>query len=306
VFHRYLGTIVAAAVAAVVLFAVLATADGVGYERAGVAAGHALAGLAFFAIQAIFARDVVDLRRWLPSAAVVWTLLSLALALAYATGWHPGGNQSLFPGYRELGSMVVLLAAFGAISGPFLARSLRQPPAPDRRTAWFHEDLFGQLELLPVENLDWCLGETRRIAEFSAAHRAEIGWTDIYLRPPAPVPLSTRGITAAALRDAVAPHAPPYDAVTTGYSTHVEEARNVAAYGSAAHLTLFAAQRDGIVSDVFFILGPRDAEEVARATAMLAALSQWSLLLVDWDSLDVMRLEDADALRAYLSQHVSE
>lgn len=156
------------------------------------------------------------------------------------------------------------------------------------RTIWFHEDDYCQTELLCDENLDWCVEETRKIEEFSEAHRAGIGWTKMYMRPPAPVALATRGITVTELAEAIAPYAPPYDSVTTGYSTHVEDAVNVAAYGAGGSVTLFAEQRDGVVTALWLELGRLDE----NATAMLAALSRWSLLLVDWSGGQVIRLSD--------------
>lgn len=170
------------------------------------------------------------------------------------------------------------------------------------RTAYFHEDDYCQIELVCDENLEWCLDQTRRIADFANAHRAGEGWSEMYVRPEKSVELAARGIAIGALAGAVTPHLPPYDAVTTGYTTVTEDLPNTHAFGAASDVVLFAAHPDGIVSAIWFEMQPSDDSAVASAAATLMALAQWRLLLVDWAWGRVIPLTDHSAVDAYLRE----
>lgn len=167
------------------------------------------------------------------------------------------------------------------------------------RTAYFHEDDYCQIELVRDGNLAWCLDQTRRIGEFSDAHRAGDVWTKMYMRQANPVELITLGLTVETLTEQLSPHLPPFDEVQTGYSSHVEEAAGTLAFGSP-DVTAFADHRDGVVSAIWFALVPGDEKEIEMAAAALNALAPWRLLLVDWGWREVIPLTDALALSGYL------
>ena len=156
------------------------------------------------------------------------------------------------------------------------------------RTAYFHEDHYCQVELLPGENLEWCRAQMDAIEEFSDAHQTGAGWTDMYVRPPAPIPIETRGIALDVLASAIA--VPPYD----------EEVPNVRAFGRDGGITLFAQQRDGVVVAIWLGQQPVVDAEIRSSADALAALAQWNLLLVDWEWNVVIPLSDAPAVHEYL------
>lgn len=165
------------------------------------------------------------------------------------------------------------------------------------RTAYFHEDDYCQIELVCEENLEWCLDQTRRIADFANAHRGE----DMYVRPAHSVELAARWISVDALAEVVT--LPQYDAVTTGYGSVEEKIPNTSAFGDSG-VTIFASHPDGVVSAIWFALPPSDEASVASALATFSALSQWRLLLVDWGWGRVIPLSDAVALEAYLREQM--
>ena len=100
------------------------------------------------------------------------------------------------------------------------------------REAYYHEDDFCQVELLPIDNLQHCLAQMGEQQAFAAAHQSGAGWTDMYMRQEPPSRLVTLGITGEQLRLAVQAELPPYDAVFTGYSSYRVECRNVLAFGA--------------------------------------------------------------------------
>jgi len=126
----------------------------------------------------------------------------------------------------------------------------------------------------------------------------------MYMRPKNPVALATRGISMQALSDAVSPILQPFDAVTTGYSTHVETMPRTRAFGMERSVMLFAEERNGVVSAVWFLLYPGDDAEVALVADALSALAELRLLLVDWGWTQVVLLADREGLEEYLRTRV--
>ena len=64
----------------------------------------------------------------------------------------------------------------------------RSPP----RELFVHEDDWGQIEVLPASCAAWCAQEIARLSTFAAEHEAPggNGWTDMYVRQPAPKALA--------------------------------------------------------------------------------------------------------------------
>src|SRR5690349_13603993 len=107
------------------------------------------------------------------------------------------------------------------------------------RTRYFHEDDYCQQELLPVDQWEHCAAELAKIGAFSEAHRVEHGWSQMYLRGAPPRSLRDMAIPAASIADAVSVVLPRYDAVTSGYSSYVEDCRGVDAFGHDHGFALF-------------------------------------------------------------------
>ena len=53
------------------------------------------------------------------------------------------------------------------------------------REAYYHEDDYCMIELLPLDNLQHCLTQMGEQQAFADAHRSGAGWTDMFV-PEAP------------------------------------------------------------------------------------------------------------------------
>ena len=62
-------------------------------------------------------------------------------------------------------------------------------------SAFFHEDDYCQVEVLPITARGYCLAEMGRIDDFADAHLDGAGWTAMYVRGESPQPLASLGIT---------------------------------------------------------------------------------------------------------------
>lgn len=170
------------------------------------------------------------------------------------------------------------------------------------RAAYFHEDDYCQIEAVSDENLDWCVDQSRRIDEFSSAHRNGDAYTEMYVRLPNPVELMTKSISIEEISQVLTPYLQPYDVVRTGYSTYVETLSGTLAFGNEPAIIVFAEHRDRLISAIWFTLQPSDEEQIEIATAALRTLAKWSLIFVDWGWSRVIHLNDDDAIREYLRE----
>jgi hypothetical protein len=54
------------------------------------------------------------------------------------------------------------------------------------REAWFHEDDYCRVELLPEANWDFCVQQMRDLKEFGEAHWTGCGWSKMLESPMLP------------------------------------------------------------------------------------------------------------------------
>jgi len=173
------------------------------------------------------------------------------------------------------------------------------------RTRYFHEDDYCQQEFLPLSAWAHCASQVAAIDAFSEAHRTEHGWTDMYVRPPAPSALADLGITAADVAAVVASVLVPFAGVTTGYGSHVEACPKVSAYGMEHGVTLFAeCNARGTISALWLDPGAPAPAEVHRVVDVLSGLPKaQELLFVDWAWSRLFKAADKPAWVAYFDEH---
>ena len=163
------------------------------------------------------------------------------------------------------------------------------------REAYFHEDDEGQIQLLPLDNLQHCLQQMGQQQAFADAHQSGAGWTEMYVREAAPSKLSALGITGEQLRLALMAVLPPYDAVFTGYGSYRVECKNLLAFGGDNTETLFAGlDEQGIVVELWCSDG---MPELLR----LPLTEQ--LLLADWNAGLACPLSDHALFARYLQEY---
>ena len=163
------------------------------------------------------------------------------------------------------------------------------------REAYFHEDDEGQVQLLPLDNLQHCLQQMGQQRAFADAHQNGAGWSEMYVREAAPSKLSALGITAEQLRLAVMEVLPPYDAVFTGYGSYRVQCKNLLAFGGEHTETLFAGLGEhGIVEELWCSDGMPE---------LLRLPLQEQLLLADWNAGLACPLSDHALFARYLQEY---
>jgi hypothetical protein len=169
-------------------------------------------------------------------------------------------------------------------------------------TAFFHEDDYRQVELLPASDREHCLAEVGRIDEFAAAHQDGAGFTEMYVRGEVPHTLASLGITLAELRSALDALLPRFGAVLTGYTTYREPCPAVSGWGTGDGQALFAsAGEEGVLQAVWLSLYGLTEKDAALWCRVFRSLPRAeALLLVDWNRGEVVPLSDEARLTAYL------
>ncbi len=173
------------------------------------------------------------------------------------------------------------------------------------REVFYHEDDYCQRELVSEQNWQFCAEQMGRINEFSAAHKADMGWTDVYALPANPTPLSTVSITRSNFIACMPSSMAPFDRVFTGYGEYRTECVRTIAFGPNSLLVAYAELDDkDVVQAVWFTFDLMTPEDVATAIDLAHGLSRWPLLMADWGWSRLLRLDDTEGLMQYFNERV--
>jgi hypothetical protein len=169
------------------------------------------------------------------------------------------------------------------------------------REAYFHEDDYDQIEVLPIAAWNYCLAQLQEMDKFSNEHSNGIGWTDIYIRDGDRPRKESLNIKVKDLTAGLGKILTPYDKVFTGYSSYREEAQSVLAFGSETSCIIFAGyDSNDIVDDVWLDFGIVTQEDKELAlTGLLNLGSICEMILVDWALGKIIKLSNPDEIKSY-------
>ena len=166
-----------------------------------------------------------------------------------------------------------------------ILRRLRALFASPERVLFVEEDAWGEIEVLPVTNADWCREELRKISEFSDEHRApgDAGWTDIYIRKPPPLPFADLNLPLAPTLDVLRRHLPAFNSVTSGSFYAPEPIAMARAFGPSPKTALvIIGDKDQTLVQSILIVADEDDGAARLMTALEALPSRDRLMVVDW------------------------
>lgn len=174
------------------------------------------------------------------------------------------------------------------------------------KSIYFHEDDYCQIEILPLSLWNYCIEEMKKIDEFSAAHQAQIGWTDIYLRKENPKSLGDLNISVDNFKKSVEKTLTSYSKVQTGYSSYIEDCGNCLAWGlTERDFTIFINFNDkNLISAIwldFGILNENKFQVVQETFNNLPKNDE--LMIADWRWSEVACISEDESLKYYLALH---
>lgn len=169
------------------------------------------------------------------------------------------------------------------------------------REAYFHEDDYCQIEVLPASNWDYCLSQLRGLGKFSDEHFDGIGWTDMHIRGENPRQVESLNINVKDLASSLSKILIPFGRVLTGYSSFREEAEDTMAFGSETSSIIFVEyDLNDIVEAIWLDFGIVTQEDKQLALTVLLHLGNMSeMILVDWNLGKIIKLSDQDEIMSY-------
>jgi hypothetical protein len=107
------------------------------------------------------------------------------------------------------------------------------PPRAAHDQIFIDDYVVAGLEILPATCSSWCREQMTAIAAFARAHEAPngMGWTDVYVRPPAPRTVADLAIPLAAAVAALGLALPRIAEVVTGSTDKPQVIDRAVAFG---------------------------------------------------------------------------
>ena len=172
-------------------------------------------------------------------------------------------------------------------------------------SVYFHEDDFCQIEILPIENLGFCLKQIGCIDEFAETHRSGFGYTDMYIRDVAPFSLTNKRIMRAQLKNALYGIAREFDEVYTGYSSYREKCDSTHAFGNDENIVLFFDVKNDLVQNIWLMLDIGKEEDILMVQNMFRILSKiGKFIIADWGWSFVEDIENHTEIEKYLQERL--
>ena len=169
---------------------------------------------------------------------------------------------------------------------------------------YFHEDDYCQIEILPVENLGFCLQQLGLIDEFAEEHRVGGGYTDMFVRETNPTSIYSKRIPTAIFESAFE-GIPKFDEVFSGYSSYREKCKYTSAFGYNANVAVFYEEKDCFIDNIWLALDIDEEKDVSAACNILATLSKLGdFIIVDWGWGFVEKLGNTENIRPYLQKWI--
>jgi hypothetical protein len=173
-----------------------------------------------------------------------------------------------------------------------------------QRELFVHEDDWGQIEMLPAACAAWCEAEIARIDRFARDHASPdgAGWTDMYVRPAAPLTLESVRIPFGAAANVIGARLPAFDVVSSGTFSSPEPVPHVRGFGPAANsgIVLVGDKTRAHVAMITIVLNGERKEQREVLDALVHLPSSAPLLLVDWARGHVVPFGDHTEITRYV------
>jgi len=167
-------------------------------------------------------------------------------------------------------------------------------------TIFYHEDYYKQIELIPENNF---FSIHKELNNIQPANNSVNGYFQIIERNEATIRTESLALRIDPIAEELAPITLRFfERVTTGYGTSVSVKKNTIAFGFE-RIALFFEQLDsGIVKNIWLTQSTllHKQSSCNNLFQALTILSNYNLILVDWNEELVIRLSNPNAIRAYL------
>lgn len=169
-----------------------------------------------------------------------------------------------------------------------------------KRTVYFHEDDYCQIEILPLNAKNFCLKQIGEIDEFAVRHSEEFGFSDMYVRDESPHLISEAEISQEKIAE-VLDFLPEFDEVDSEYIRWIEDSEPVFSRGIDNNTAVFwEKDENGIISAMWLgmYIIPENRDIWQRILTALGSIAP--LLLVDWCGGMCVDLTDTKEIKNYI------
>lgn len=179
---------------------------------------------------------------------------------------------------------------------------------PSHDDIMLHEDDWCQVELVAADDYDYMIAQLARLRRFKLKMRepSGCGWKECYLRPDHPTEILSLGIGFDELQDALAGSSPNGVVIFRSIPDPVGTARGVLggfSFNIGGRTMLYGHQVNGNVASFGLHLCFESESDMAAVAASLERISRLSpLVLVDWNTNFLTRLDDKRGVNAWLTE----
>ncbi|GAB1856115.1 hypothetical protein MHTCC0001_09500 [Flavobacteriaceae bacterium MHTCC 0001] len=164
---------------------------------------------------------------------------------------------------------------------------------------FYHEDDYLQVEIIPSDNFDELIKQAENVQDFAEKHFDGGGYTDIMVREENGVKLKEREIKPKEL-DLILSELPIRKCtdVSTGIRPGEIKSKNTYGYGENYNGIFFNFNSNSVTG--IWIAGSPNIEDKILVKILNDIGKKWSLLLMDWNSLELVDLKDKEQIEKYL------
>jgi hypothetical protein len=164
---------------------------------------------------------------------------------------------------------------------------------------FYHEDDYRQVEIVSSENFEELIKQAENVQDFADQHFDGSGYTDVIVREDNGLKLNQRGIGTNELDSFLSELGlVKYSEVSTGIRPGEMESKNTIGYGQNYRAIFFDYETDTVQS--IWITGTPDVEKTLYAEVLNKVGMKWNLLLMDWNSLELIDLRNKEQIEKYL------
>ena len=164
---------------------------------------------------------------------------------------------------------------------------------------FYHEDDYQQVEIVPSENFNELIKQAENVQDFAEKHFDGSGYTDMMVREDNGFKLKQRGIQPKEL-DLILSELPikRYSEVSTGIRPGEMTCENTFGYGENYNGIFFDFESDSVTG--IWISGTPEVASEKYSSVLNDIGNKWNLLLMDWNSLELIVLKNKEQVEKYL------
>ena len=174
-------------------------------------------------------------------------------------------------------------------------------------TIFYHEDDFLQVEILPDNNFEELMKESKEVEDFAEKHSDGSGYTDIYGRDKKKrIELKDRQINPLVLEQFFSQLGfERISNVFTGYGQSFRELhKNCIAFGKD-YTAVYFDFKDNVVQHIW-LTNHWSMDKIKLSKCLHEIGAQWNLLLQDWNLTITIDLKNMNAIDNYLRTYADQ